>query len=303
MNAWILRLTVLLGAGFVVAAQDMDTTLQSLKQAEAQKDVAQVKQLAATMFELTKAAIAAPAPASADDKQAWTDNVTHAKELQLFAEYALSALAFQGPPATTVDLLSMLEKENPKSKYMDASYGLYLVALTQTGATAQVVPTAEKGLATFPNNADLLLALANSALERKQIPNALTYARRLVAALGKSTKPEDMSEADWEKKKNADLGRGYWIVGVISGDRNLYADADRNLRAALPLIKGNDAEMAPALYYLGVANYQLGKMTLNKAKVLEGAKFSEQAAALPGALQQQAWHNANVMKDEAARMR
>jgi hypothetical protein len=61
--------------------------------------------------------------------------------------------------------------------------------------------------------------------------------------------------------------------------------------------------MANALYYLGVANYQLGKQTLNKARVLEGARFSEQAAAIPGALQQQAYHNALVMKDEAGKMR
>ena len=44
-------------------------------------------------------------------------------------------------------------------------------------------------------------------------------------------------------------------------------------------------------------------MTLSKAKVLEGAKYSEQAAAIPGALQQQSYHNALVMKDEANKMR
>jgi hypothetical protein len=202
-----------------------------------------------------------------------------------------------------VELLSMIEKENPKSKYLDEAYGRYLVALSQTGAEAQVVPMAEKGLANFPENEDLLRVMVDTALARKQSANALTYARRLVAALGKRTKPEDMAEADWQKKKNENLGRGYWVIGMVSAERNLFAEADRNLRSALPLIKGNEAETAPALYYLGVANYQLGKQTLNKARVLEAAKFSEQAAAIPGALQQNAWHNALVMKDEAAKMR
>jgi hypothetical protein len=58
-----------------------------------------------------------------------------------------------------------------------------------------------------------------------------------------------------------------------------------------------------ALFYLGLANYQLGKITMKKALVLEAAQFSKQAAAIQGPLAQQAWHNAQVMKDEAARMR
>jgi hypothetical protein len=44
-------------------------------------------------------------------------------------------------------------------------------------------------------------------------------------------------------------------------------------------------------------------MTMKKAQVLEAVKFSQQAAAIKGPLAQQAWHNAQVMKDEAGRMR
>ena len=61
--------------------------------------------------------------------------------------------------------------------------------------------------------------------------------------------------------------------------------------------------LAPALFYLGTANYNLGKMTASKAKMLEGAKFSDQCAAIPGDLAQQASKNSAVMKAEAAKMR
>jgi hypothetical protein len=44
-------------------------------------------------------------------------------------------------------------------------------------------------------------------------------------------------------------------------------------------------------------------MTLNKAKVLEGAKFSDQCAAIEGPYADQARHNALVMKNEAAKIR
>jgi hypothetical protein len=61
--------------------------------------------------------------------------------------------------------------------------------------------------------------------------------------------------------------------------------------------------MGPALFFLGMANYQLGLMTANKALVLEGAKFSEQSATIASAYADQARHNALVMKNDAAKMR
>ena len=61
-----------------------------------------------------------------------------------------------------------------------------------------------------------------------------------------------------------------------------YFEADKELRAALPLIQGNTAMTAPALFYLGMANYDLGRRTMSKARVPEAAKFSEQAAAIKG---------------------
>jgi hypothetical protein len=39
-----------------------------------------------------------------------------------------------------------------------------------------------------------------------------------------------------------------------------------------------------------MANYQAGKMTLNKALVLEAAKFSGQSAAIEGAYAEEARH-------------
>jgi hypothetical protein len=89
----------------------------------------------------------------------------------------------------------------------------------------------------------------------------------------------------------------------VSGQKNQYAAADKNLRAALPYVTGNNAMMAPALFYLGMSNYNLGKMTMNKAKVLEGAKFSDQCAAIPGQFAEQAYKNALIMKSDAAKMR
>jgi hypothetical protein len=296
-------LVLLVGAPAVGRTQDLETTYQNLQDAVAKNDAAAVKKLAAETSALARKAAAEAAPQSADDKDAWTKHVAYAKDVDAYSEYALYAVAVKSQPATMVDLLAALEAQNPKSKYLDDAYASYLYALSQTNASARIPAVAEKGLANFPDNPDLLLVMANSCLASKQTDRALNYADRLVAAASKRPKPEGVAEADWERQKSASLGKGYWIAGVISGAKNLYAAADKDLRAALPYVKGDNSMMSQALFYLGVADYNLGKMTMNKAKVLEGAKFSDQCAAIPSTLAEQAWKNSAIMKAEAAKMR
>jgi tetratricopeptide (TPR) repeat protein len=286
-----------------VNSEDLGVAFQNLKQAGAQKDFAGVEKLAVELFALTRQASAVPAPQDEAEKAAWNNHAAYARELEMQAEYALSAAAFEAPAQTAIALLSTLEKQNAKSKYLEAAYARYFVALQQTGAAAKIPAIAEKAVANFPENEDLLLVVAENAMNRKQSAAALNYSRRLVAVLNKHPKPEGMSAADWERKKSAALGRGYWIAGIMLSEKGQYFEADKNLRAALPLVKGNEAMAAPALYYLGVANHQLGRMTMNKAQVQEAARFSEQAAAIAGPYAQPALHNALVMRAEAEKMR
>ena len=294
---------VLLVGPAVAVADDLEDAIQSLKDAAAKKDAESVKKLATTIYPMTSEIVAEAAPQGADEKKAWEDRVAYAKSSQLYVESALAGTAVQSPPAVMVDLISMLEQQNPKSKYLDAVYGQYLVALDKTGAKAKIPGAAEKALANFPENDDLLMYMMETAAAKKQTDRALVYANRLTAAINKHGKPEGVPAADWERKKNAELARGYYIAGVISAEKGQFVPADKNLRASLPLLQGQPAMMGPALFYLGMANYQLGKMTLNKAKMLEAVKFSEQSMAIDSPYADQARHNALIIKDEAARMR
>lgn len=304
MKLSVLGMTVVLLAGPAVAVADkLDDTFQSLKDAVAKKDAEQVKKLVTDLEPLVKEAMATPAPADADQKQTWTNHQTYVKSVAEYSDYALFATALASPPAEQVTFLQLLEKRNPSSKYLDQAYGQYLVALNQTGAAAKIPAIAEKALVNFPENEDLLLVLVDSAVNRKQADRALALANRLTAALTKHGKPENLATPDWERKRNAALGHGYYVAGSIYSEKGNYLNADKKLRAALPLIKGNDAMMGPALFHLGMANYQLGKMTANKAQIVDAAKFSEQSALIAGPFTEQARHNALVMKAEAAKMR
>jgi hypothetical protein len=287
----------------VITTGDLEAAFQDLQQAGSAKDAPRVKTLAVRVFTLADQVIAAPAPESEAEKELLAKQVAFARETKDFTEYVLVSTALQAPPSFTAELLETLERHNSKSKYLDEAYGRYLVALNQSGAGARIPAIAEKALENFPDNEDLLLVLADAAMEKKQAGSALNYAQRLVAVLSRHPQPEGMPASDWGRKRTAALGRAHWIAGLVQSERNQWFAADKSLRAALPLVKGNDAMTAPALYYLALANYQLGKMTLNKAQVLEAAKFSEQAAAINGPLKQNAWRNAVVMKAEADRMR
>ena len=299
-----LCIAVLLLAGPAVAGDDkLEDTYQLLKTAVESKDAAQVKKLALELYPLTREVVSSPAPTDADEKTAWESHVTYVKGVQSYAEYALYAVAVQLAPAVQVDLIGTIEELNPKSKYLDEAYGTYLVALSKTGKAASVPAVAEKALANFPENEDLLLLLADNAVSKKQTDRALSYATRLTAAVQRHGKPENSSAADWERKKSAELGHGYWIAGVIYGERNQYSQADKSLRAALPYIKGVDAMAAPAYFFLGMANYQLGLMTRNKGLILEAVKFSQDSAMIASPYAEQARHNALVMKAEADKMR
>ena len=303
MRLSVVGIAIFLMTGPVVVADELDDTYQSLQDAVAKKDAAQVKKLAVPLFELSRKVIAAPVPTSAIEKEDWPNRVKYARETEGYAEYALYATGVQADSATMIDLLALLEQQSPKSKYLDQGYQAYLAALHSAGKDDAIPGIAEKAIVNFPNNPDLLYVMASNAQAKMQADRAISFANRLVAAANSRQKPEAESAADWERQKSIWLGRGYWISGVLNGEKNLYALSNKSLRAGLPYIKGEPGLMGPALFYLAVDNYQLGTMTNNKKQVLEGATFSDQCAAIVGPYQDQAYRNSMAMKGAAAKMR
>jgi hypothetical protein len=289
--------TLLIAAPFAAVAQDLAGSFQTLKEAvESKKDPAEIKKLAAETSAMARKVAAAGGEAA---------TVKDAKDVDSYTEYALYATASAAPPATAVDLLAALEAQNPKSKYLDeGGYERYFYALGQTGASAKIPAIADKALVSLPNCADLLMVAAQNAIARNQPDRALALGNRLVAAVAKQKMPDGMAAGDWERKKALALGTGHYAAGIASAAKGQYYQADQHLRAALPTAQGNPGMAGLVYYYLGIANYNLGKQTMSKAKVLEGAKFSQQAASVKGFPQaNEAAHNSLAMQSEAGKMR
>src|ERR1051326_317571 len=118
--------TLLIGTGSAVAAaEDLDSSYQNLQEALAKKDPVIAKKLAAQTAELAKQAACETAPQAADEQDGWKKRVAYAREVESYTEYALYAMAVQSDPAVLIDLMSTLEEQNPKSRYLDRGYGAY----------------------------------------------------------------------------------------------------------------------------------------------------------------------------------
>lgn len=308
MKRNILRATQAAGVAFLLAvgtaafADDLDDAYAALQAANKGSDVAAIKKAALDTCAAVKKLAATTPPDNPTEKEDYAKRVEWSKSVQLEAEYAMYAAALKSPGATQIELLSAIQEENPKSRYMEIGYSVLLGAYTTAGEPAKATATAEAAIANFPSNIDALLLLTDESYRKGQKDKALGYARKMVAAAGKS-KPEDLPAGDWERLKSSALSRGYWYAGVIEGEKSVYFDCNRDLRLALPMVKGNEGMVGAALYYLGVSNYKIGHETANKQMLVEAQKYFEQAAQIKGPYAQNAYQSAAIIKGEVSKMR
>jgi len=192
-----------------------------------------------------------PMPADGD-KENWDLHVKYAQQVSEYAEYALYSASVGAPAATAIDMISTLEAQAPKSKY-----------LTQ----------------------DAYLVVANAAMSAQQADRAAAFARKALTA-PKGTKPEQAA------------GNAHWIIGVVAANKKDMSTADKELRASLTGIKGMAIMEGPAYYFLGEADYSMGRQAMDRAQADQGIKFVQQAAVIPGQYQTMAQGEVRRMKTE-----
>jgi tetratricopeptide (TPR) repeat protein len=300
VKSWILAIGALSFCLVGWAAPDsLDDAYQQLKDAQTAKDADAVKKWAAETAKLAKAEGAKPKPddSSAED---WTKHLDYVKQVGTVSEYALSSSAAEPglAPAKVVELMDALLALNPKSVYIGAAANAYLTALGKTGGADKQIEGATKIVAGNPNEEEALMILAENLMAKNKPDQAFTYASRLVTVMKSKAKPEGYSDEDWNRRKATFLSRGYYTAGVTGCMRQVWKDCDTNLRAAVPMVSGQPAMAGPAYFYLGVADYQLSKITTDRTKLQEALKYTEQSAAISGPMQAQARQYVTVMQNE-----
>jgi hypothetical protein len=288
---------MLISLAGIAAADDVSDSLEKLKAAVAAKDADTVKTLAPATNKLALALVNAPKPADADEAKNWTDRIEYGKEVSLYTEYAYASTASQiSDPAKTVALIDELLAQNPKSKYLDEiAANSFLVALGKAGGPAKQAEGMAKIVAGRPDN-----IVALTALSELRPATAGANAPKLLAA-AKKPKPEGVPEAEWEKMKSAALANGYFYSGFTAGQRQDWKNCDTNLKAALPLLAGDNNKLNAAYFSLGICNFNFGKLTNDKTKMVAGQQYMEKAAAIKGTYQGQAYSQNLAMKQALGR--
>lgn len=277
-------------------ADELEDAYANLKAAVEKKDPDLVKKYAMETSQLARKITESPQPTAADEVEIWKQRVEYAKGIDTYSEYALfTAAAQQIDPKKVIDLVDTLEAQNPKSQYLGNIWGYYFTALSKTGAESKVLPAAERAVKNDPGNPDALLILSDNLMGKQPGP-ALRYAEKLISVLA-GKPPEGTNAANWDRVRGIGLAHAHYTAGVIHATQNRFVDADQHLRLALPLVKGDSYRTAGALFYLGLVNYNLARATLDKPRMNEALKFSDESAKIAGPFQSMAKQNAYAIRE------
>ena len=279
---------------------DVETAQGNLKASEGKKDSALILKWATTTSQLARKIVASPQPSNTDGVEEWKRMVDYSKQVDTYTEYSLYATGLQTTDAPTrLKLFNTLEAQNPNSQYMKDVAPMQFYALQQTGDKAAALAMAEKVMATDQTNDDMLLFAASNYFEgMKDKAKTVQYAQKLTEVLPTKVKPAAVSDADWQKNVILKTGIAYWMLGMVAATDSKWPEVDKLLRLALPNVQTNNEMKSETLFYLGLANFKMGEPKVDKPKIMEGYKFSQQCAAIAGKYQAQAKTNVAVMKQK-----
>ncbi|MGE5570001.1 MAG: tetratricopeptide repeat protein [Rhodospirillales bacterium] len=277
---------------------DAQTAHACLKAAlELKRDPDLVLKWAVITSDVARKLAQAPKPSDEDEVEDWKQSVDYAKQLDVYTEYSLYAMALQTPdPQKKIALGDLLEQRNPESQYVPMVAEQRFLAYIQAGDNAKAVALAEKTLQRDQSNAEMMLAVASSYMG-KQNDKVLELTSKAIEVMNTRAKPEGVSDADWENRKKLVTGRANYMQGVLHATSNSWVAADKALRAALPGIADSADMRAEALFYLGLANYRLAEAG-DVERARDALRFSQECANIPGRFQARARQNVKAIQSQ-----
>ncbi|HLK67221.1 MAG TPA: hypothetical protein VKU19_27490 [Bryobacteraceae bacterium] len=280
---------------------DPEAALQALKAAEKKKDVELIKKWSATTSANARKMVNSPKPASEDAIKSWENEVDYARQVDTYSEYALfNAALMARDPKVVIDLAEILMARNPKSEYTMKVQQPLFVAYRQAGNNDKAVALAERTLATDQSNEDMLLVVTDSYLQNKKEPEKIhVYTTKIVEVMAAKPKPEGVADADWNAHRSQVTGLAWYMSGKQYSGENKHAQADQDLRKALPLIEASPAlaSLKPeVLFLLGLSDYKLAS---GKAEMAQSAaNYFRACSAINSPFQAQATNNLKRIQTE-----
>jgi hypothetical protein len=268
---------------------DHETAFSCLRAAEAINTPDILRKYAGVAWNSADLVTESPKPKDSTEVANWQRNAEQARNLKLYAEYAVFALS-KNNPAQKEEYLQSLEQLNPRS--------VYLIAARQAEQKANMtIPAILDGLTKEPHNPDYLAILADHFMRQNDLAKAVQYSGLLIDAFDGNFKPDNMAIKEWQAKKDRYIGQALWMNGIVSSVIGNYHQADRSLRAAIPYMRANPNLLSAGLYHLGYVNYKLAEKG-EPNRVFEALKFNQECASIRGTYQDQAMKNIAAIKSE-----
>lgn len=250
-------------------ADDLGTAVVAVRAADGKGDAQKLFDNGERVFAIISRYAAAPAPEGMTPdawKKQQADTLAGAKGDLDYVQYAMYTQAYKvTDPAAKAALLERFLHDFPDSPYSSNAWQSLAAAYQQAQNVPKMIETAQKILAKDPDNASMLLLLADYWSEHgQQLDAAAADAQKALDALAQAKKPDQTSEADWAQQVSLQKGIAYSAIGQVAVNKGRNAQAVGAFRQAKPLLKQDN-------YYYGRNLYRLG-FTLAKMQQIPEAK-------------------------------
>jgi hypothetical protein len=230
-----------------------------------------------------------PANASdADWEKAQQEAAKAANDDRAYAVYAFFQLLPRLTDASKrLGFLDQFGKAYPdaEGKYASQIDNAYFQAYQMSGNVDKMVEYGEKSIAADPNNPPVYntLAYVYAVVKRSDLDKASDYANKALNLVENMKKPEGVSDEDFKKEQNNQLGMAHLTLGYIeflkAAKNRRLAPAIKQLREAEGLLDANPELLGQALYYLGNA-YEFEYPANHRAAVEVLTKASNTACSV-----------------------
>ena len=176
-----------------------------------------------------------------------------------YVEYALVNAAYKTTsPESRAGLFERYVTAFPDSPYTLSAREQTAVAYQQAQDAPKMLDTAQRVLATDPNDVSMLILLSDYWSENdQQLDKAGADAQLALDQLAQAKKPDNLSDEQWQQQVAVEKGLAYSAIGEVNVDNGRNQPAVDAFKQASPLLKSNTVLYARNLYRLG---FTLAKM-------------------------------------------
>jgi hypothetical protein len=272
----------------------------AVKSAETLEQPDDIIRWAKASFRAASDVQARPKPDDEDEAAAWESENQYAATVAKYADYVYISLAGKSTDAAEIALYAeALRVQDSASEYLLPIIERQFMVGRATDSREHAVAAAELLTEMDKGNEDTLLYLASIYLEtKKNQDQIIPYTTKALELLETKERPEEVSEEEFAKQQTLSKGLAHWIQGIHHATRNSWANTNRSLRTALPLVKDNPTMTAAAYFYLGVANFEIGKKSKDHKEIIDAVKFTEICTKMSSPYQAQARQNLAAIQSQ-----